>query len=353
MTTSKTEQNVEVMDLDSAADKSRNRTRRRRFPVQVGGPVIGLVVMVIALSLLSPYFLTVRNLSNVLSQISDVGILAAGAFLVILIGGIDLSVAAAMALTMMVSGYLYVDQRWPFPVVLIAGLSVGALVGLVNGLLVTYGKVQAFVATLATMSACQGLALLITNGNTLNGFPSWFGSLSGFDVFHVPLQAVLLATVFLVLAFWLRYRPNGRSLYAIGGNAEVARLSGLPVRRLKTLVFVIASSLAAVAGWINISTLDSAQPTAGSGYLLNVIAVVVIGGASLAGGSGSMGGTFIGLLIVGVLNNGMSLLHVNPNLQPVVMGAVILAAVLTDRNWLADLRGGVLGRIAKSRRQES
>ena len=356
MTTYNTKQNVEETQDDAAAagGESSKPTRRRRFSVPLGGPFVGLIVMVVALSFLSPYFLTVRNISNVLSQISDIGIMAAGAFLVILIGGIDLSVAAVMAVTMMVAGFLYADQGWPFPVALIAGLSVGALVGLVNGLLVTYGKVQAFVATLATMSACQGLALLITNGNTINGFPTWFGKLTSFDFFHVPLQALLLAAVFLVLAFWLRYRPNGRALYAIGGNDEVARLSGLPVKRLKTLAFVIASSLAVVSGWINISTLDSAQPTAGSGYLLNVIAIVVIGGASLAGGSGSMGGTFIGLLIVGVLNNGMSLLHVNPNLQPVVIGAVILAAVLSDRNWLAQVQSGLLGRLGrKARRQES
>ncbi len=339
----------------SATNESTERTpRRRRFSIPLGGPVVGLIVLILALWSRSPYFMTERNISNVLSQISDIGIMAAGAFLVILIGGIDLSVVAVMALTMMVNGYLFSKQGWPFPLALLAGIAVGAFIGLVNGLLVTYGKVQAFVATLATMSACQGLALLITNGNTINGFPSWFGKLSDFDVFHVPLQAILLATVFLVLAFWLRYRPNGRALYAIGGNDEVARLSGLSVKRLKTLTFIIASSLGVVAGAINISTLDSAQPTAGSGYLLNIIAIVVIGGASLAGGTGSMGGTFVGLLIVGILNNGMSLLHVNPNLQPVVIGAVILAAVLSDRDWFAQLRNGPLGRLAgKERKQES
>lgn len=323
--------------------------RAFRLPLRLGGPVVGLVVMIVALSLLSPYFLTARNISNILSQISDVGIMAAGAFLVILIGGIDLSVAAAMALTMMVTAYLYAQQGLPFVLALIAGLLVGALVGLVNGVLVTIGKVQAFVATLATMSAALGLTLVITNGNTINGFPEWFGNLTSIKWFGIPLQAYLMAAIYVVLAFWLRFRPRGRALYAIGGNEEVARLSGLPVRRLKTLVFVIAGSLAAVAGWINISQLDSAQPTAGSGYLLNVIAIVVIGGASLAGGSGSMGGTFIGLLIVGVLNNGLSLLHVNPNLQQVVVGAVILAAVLTDRNW----SGGSLSRLTRSVRKDA
>ena len=355
MTTYNTKDSVEVPDSATTPNAPVGRTPKRSRPsLKLGGPVVGLVVMVIALSFLSPYFLTTRNISNVLSQISDIGIMSAGAFLVILIGGIDLSVAAVMALTMMITGYLFAEQGLPFPVALMAGLAVGAGIGLVNGLLVTYGKVQAFVGTLATMSACQGLALLVTNGNTINGFPTWFGDLTGINFFHIPLQAVLLAAVFLFLAFWLRYRPNGRALYAIGGNAEVARLSGLPVRRLQTLVFVIASTLAAVAGWINISTLDSAQPTAGSGYLLNVIAIVVIGGASLAGGSGSIGGTAIGLLIVGVLNNGMSLLHVNPNLQPVVIGAVILAAVLTDRDWLGGVKAGPLGAVGrKLRRQDA
>ena len=297
----------------------------------LGGPLGGLVVMFVGMSFLSEFFLTSRNLSNIVTQISDVGIMAAGAALVILIGGIDLSVAANMALTMMFSAWLYAELSVPFGLALLAGLGLGAFVGLINGLLTTYGRVQPFVATLATMSACTGLALYITKGNTINGFPTWFGELTSANLLGIPLQGFLLVGIFLSLAFWLRYRPGGRALFAIGGNEEVARLSGLPVRAAKTRVYVIAGALSAVAGWINISRLDSAQPTAGSGYLLMVIAVVVIGGASLAGGVGSMGGAFIGLLIIGVLNNGLALKGVNPNLQAVVIGVVIVAAVLTDR----------------------
>jgi ribose transport system permease protein len=300
----------------------------------LSGPLGGLLIMVIALSFLSPFFLTPRNLSNIASQISDLGIMAAGAALVILIGGIDLSVAANMALSMMVTAWLYKIGGLPFVLTLLIGLLVAALVGLVNGVLSTYGRVQPFVATLATMSIAAGLALYITKGNTINGFPTWFGDLTALDILGIPLQAILLVAIYLALAFWLRFRPGGRALYAIGGNEEVARLSGLPVRMAKTRVYVIAGAVAAVAGWINISRLDSAQPTAGAGYLLNVIAVVVIGGASLAGGVMSMGNTFVGLLIIGVLNNGLSLLHVNPNLQAVVIGVVILAAVLTDRSGI-------------------
>ena len=299
---------------------------------KANGPVVGFLVMCVVLTITSPYFLTTRNISNVLVQISDVGIMAAGQALVILIGGIDLSVAAVMVVTMMFSAWLFKMEHFPFALALVAGLILGALIGLVNGLLTAYGRVQPFVATLATMSACLGMALVITNGNTLNTFPTWFAGLTGNATDLIPVQSILLVFVFVALGFWLRFRPAGRALFAIGGNEEVARLSGLPVKVLKTFVYVVSGGLAALAGWINISLLDSAQPTAGSSYLLNVIAIVVIGGASLSGGVGSMGQTFIGLLIIGVLNDGLALLHVNPNLQQVVIGAVILGAVLTDRN---------------------
>ena len=317
-------------ELDNASNSSKNI--RKAITSLANGPIIGLIAMCVILTFTSPYFLTTRNINNILVQSSDIGILAAGQALVILIGGIDLSVAAIMTVTMMFSAWLYQMQHLPFTLALIAGLLLGAAIGLVNGLLIAYGKVQAFVATLATMSACLGMALVITNGNTINTFPEWFAKLTADAAPLVPVQSILLVFVFVALGFWLRFRPAGRALYAIGGNEEVARLSGLPVKPLKTFVYVISGALASLAGWINISLLDSAQPTAGSSYLLTVIAVVVIGGASLAGGVGSMGQTFIGLLIIGVLNAGLALLHVNPNLQQVVIGAVILGAVLTDRN---------------------
>lgn len=298
---------------------------------KVPGPLVGLVVIFVALSFLSPYFLTPRNLLNILTQISAIGIMSVGALLVIIIGGIDLSVGAVLALSMMSMGWLYSYAEWPFEAALPAGLVVGALIGLLNGVLATYGKLQPFIATLATMSAAAGLAVFVTGGNPVTGFPEWFLALTTMSIAGLPIQGVILVLIFGVAAFWLRFRPTGRSLYAIGGNEEVARLSGIPIRRIKLAVYTIAGLLAAVAGLLVTSRLDSAQPTAGGSDLLNVIAVVVIGGASLAGGSGSLLGTFVGLLIIGVLNNGMSLLNVSPNLQPVVLGAVIVAAVMTDR----------------------
>jgi ribose transport system permease protein len=303
------------------------------------GPLIGLIVLFIVFSFLSPFFLTSRNLINIITQSADIGIMAVGAALVIIIGGIDLSVGSALALSIMTTAYLYEIQGLPFALAVVCGLGVGALVGLINGLLTTYGRIQPFIATLATMSAAAGLALYITNGNPITGFPSWFLALTSLRPLGIPLQAYLLVAVFAIAAYWLRFRPSGRALYAIGSNEEVARLSGLPVRSLKIRVYIIAGFLAALAGMVVASRLNSAQPTAGTADLLDVIAVVVIGGASLAGGTGSMFGTFIGLLIVGVLNNGMNLLNVSPNLQPVVIGVVIVIAVMTDRRSAAAQSG--------------
>ncbi|MEY4996890.1 MAG: hypothetical protein RLY59_294 [Actinomycetota bacterium] len=315
-------------------------SRFRQIVSKVPGPLVGLVLIFVLLSFLSPYFFTPGNLLNILTQIAPTGVMAVGAFMVIIIGGIDLSVGAVLALSSMVMAWIFKYAGLPFEVAVIAGLVTGALIGLLNGILATVGKLQPFIATLATMSAATGLAVFITGGNTVNGFPDWFLALTQIRVLGIPLQALIMFAVFLLAAFWLRFRPGGRALFAIGGNEEVARLSGVPVRRTKIIVYTVAGLLAAIAGMLVTSRLDSAQPTAGAADLLNVIAVVVIGGASLAGGSGSLLGTFVGLLIIGVLNNGLSLLGVSPNLQPVVLGAVIVAAVMTDRQASKTQAGG-------------
>ena len=316
----------------SSVERSAVTGGARAFSRQIPGPLVGLVVIVVFLSFLSPFFLTVPNLMNIFSQVSDIGIMAIGAALVIFTGGIDLSVGAVLSLSLMTSAWLYHDHGVPFPVGVIAGLLVGALVGFINGILANYARIQPFVATLATMSACSGLALFLTNGHPIAGFPAWYSELTETRLFGtVPLEALICIALFLAAAFWLRFRPGGRAVYAVGGNEEVARLSGLNVRHVRVGVYVIAGFLAALAGVIDGSRLDAAIPTMGQASLLNVIAVVVIGGASLAGGSGTMLNTFIGLLIIGVLNNGMALLDVSPNLQPVVIGITIVLAVLTDR----------------------
>lgn len=297
----------------------------------IPGPLIGLILLCLVFSFVSPHFFSFRNIVNIFSQVSDIGIMAAGATLVIIIGGIDLSVGAVLAFSLMFKAWLYAYMGVSFPLAVVGGLLAGSLAGLVNGILSTYGRMQPFVATLAVMSICSGLALYITGGSPITGFPDYFAALTYTRIMGVPLDIILMVSVYLIIAFWLNFRPTGRALYAIGGNEEVARLSGLNTDLIKIRVYVLAGLLAAVGGMIVTSRLDTAQPSAGILDLLTVIAVVVIGGASLKGGSGGMMGTFIGLLIIGVLSNGMALLNISSHLQPVVLGIAIITAVMLDR----------------------
>lgn len=296
-----------------------------------GGALLGLIVLVIAMSLATPRFATLQNILNIIDQGTVLGILALGATAVIITGGIDLSVGSVLALCTMVLGYLSHDGGWPLWAAMVASVVVGALAGTINGVGVTVAKLPPFIATLAMMSVARGLANLITNGEQVVGYTDWFYNLSStryLGVFSVTV-IVLLA---LYVAGWLilRYRASGRSLYAIGGGDEVARLAGIKVRRLTISVYVVAGALAGLAGIVLASRLDSSQPSAGTGYELDTIAAVVIGGASLNGGVGRVSGTIVGVLIIGVLRNGLNLLGVSPFLQSILIGVVIAAAVMAD-----------------------
>lgn len=305
----------------------------------LAGPLVGLVLLMIVMSMLSPVFFTPNNLVNILVQVSYVGIMAAGATLVIILGGIDLSVAAVLSFSFMIVAVVYTTFGLPFWLCIVIGLAVGAGIGMINGILIAFGGVQPFIATLATMFAATGLSLYLTNGTPILGLPDWFQGLAQTELAGISLQVFLMIIVFVVAGLWLKFRPAGRSVYAIGGNEEVSRLSGIKVRAIQVRVYVVAGFLAAVAGLVVGARLNAAQPGAGnSSDLLSVIAAVVIGGASLSGGVGSMWGTFVGLLIIGVLNNGLTLLNVSPHLQPVVIGAAIILAVLSDGQLLGGLR---------------
>ena len=239
------------------------------------------MVLIIAMSFLSPVFLTPNNIVNILVQISYIGIMAAGATLIIILGGIDLSVSSTLGLSFMVVAVLYANFGWPFWIAVIAGLMLGTLIGLLNGVLVAYGNVQPFIATLATMFASTGLALYLTNGTPILGFPQGFQALAHTRILGISLQVYLMILVFACAAIWLKFRPVGRSLYAIGGNIEVARLAGIRVRSIQLRVYAVAGFLAALAGLVVAARLNAAQPTAGNSTdLLNVIAAVVIDGAS-------------------------------------------------------------------------
>lgn len=295
------------------------------------GPLIGLVLLCLFLSFATDSFMTTRNLLNILDQITVLGIMAVGMTFVILIGGIDLSVGSILALAMMVMGYLANVAGLPLPLVILAALIVAAGAGALSGLLTTTFSVPAFISTLAMMSIARGLANMITDGQQIVGFPAWFSMLSftrygGFLTFTVAVMLVVFAAGWV----FLRYTSGGRSLYAIGGNPEVARLAGINVKLFTVGVYMLSGLLAGLAGIVLAMRLDAVQPTAGFTYELDTIAAVVIGGTSLSGGQGGIVGTIIGVLIIGVLRNGLNLLGVSPFTQAVVIGVVIALAVAAE-----------------------
>jgi ribose transport system permease protein len=296
-------------------------------------PAISLIVLCLAFGLSTDTFLTLRNLLNVVDQLTVLGIMALGMTAVIVIGGIDLSVGSVLALSMMVMGWLANVMGLPMPLAIVAALVVGGLCGMGSGLLVTRANLPAFIATLATMSIARGLANLITDGSQIVGYVPWFSDLSIVRYFGF-LSVTVAVTIVLALCagIFMKYRAGGRALYAIGGSAEVARLAGIPVKRYTLLVYTVCGVLCGLAGVVMSTRLDSSQPSGGLGYELDTIAAVVIGGASLNGGVGSIWGTVMGVLTIGVLRNGLNLVGVSPFIQQIVIGLVIVLAVALDSN---------------------
>jgi ribose transport system permease protein len=307
------------------------RERLSRLLSGTGGPFVGLLVLCIALFIATPLFLTVNNLLNILDQVTILGILALGMTFVIVTAGIDLSVGAVLALAMMVLGWTSHNAGWPLWLSILAAIIVGGLCGLANGLGITITRLPPFIATLAMLSIARGLANVITDGQQIVGYPGWFTDLSTNRYFGFLTITVLVLVVLLVAGWaFMRYRPGGRALYAIGGSAEVARLAGIRVKRATVGVYIVSGLLAGLAGVVLASRLDSSQPSAGVGVELDTIAAVVIGGASLSGGVGSVPGTIVGVLIIGVLRNGLNLLSVSPFVQQIIIGVVIALAVMVD-----------------------
>ena len=300
------------------------------------GPLAGLFAIVLVVSIMEPDFLTLNNLFNILRQVSINALIAFGMTFVILTGGIDLSVGSILALSSAFVAGLMTDGTSALIAVL-AGLIVGAVMGALNGMVISLGKVAPFIATLATMTIFRGLTLVYTDGKPITGLSQggWF-ELFGrgyFWIFPVPVLTMLLA--FAVLYFILKKTTFGRYTYAIGGNEEAAKLMGIQVNKVKIMIYSLSGLMAALAGIILTSRLNSAQPTAGTSYELDAIAAVVLGGTSLSGGRGWIVGTLIGALIIGTLNNGLNLLGVSSFFQLVVKGLVILFAVLADRKQAA------------------
>ncbi|MFD4477721.1 substrate-binding domain-containing protein [Streptomyces sp. NPDC058471] len=293
------------------------------------GALSALVVLLVAMSLLSGDFLTTQNLLNVGVQAAVTAILAFGVTFVIVSAGIDLSVGSVAALSATVLAWTATSQGLPVWLAIVLAVGTGIACGFVNGLLVSYGKLPPFIATLAMLSVARGLSLVISQGSPIP-FPDSVSNLGDTIGGWLPVPVIVMIVMGLVTAVILARTYIGRSMYAIGGNEEAARLSGLRVKRQKLVIYGLSGLFAAVAGIVLASRLVSAQPQAAQGYELDAIAAVVIGGASLAGGVGKASGTLIGALILAVLRNGLNLLSVSAFWQQVVIGVVIALAVLLD-----------------------
>ena len=288
------------------------------------GALVGLIILCIALFIATPVFLTVPNIINIGIQAAVVAIMAFGMTFVIVTSGIDLSVGSVAALSAMVSAWMFSNVGLPGWLTLIIGLLIGLLAGAASGLAIAYGKLPAFIATLAMMSVARGLTLVISGGTPVatSGAVNHLGA----DLGPIPVPVIMLALAGVVCWFILSRTVLGRSLYAIGGNEEAARLSGIPVRRILVAVYALAGLFAGLAGLVLAGRLSSA----GLGYELDAIAAVVIGGASLSGGSGKASGTFIGAVLLAVIRNGLNILNVSSFWQQVVIGCVIALAVGFD-----------------------
>jgi ribose transport system permease protein len=307
-------------------------TPQQKATLQKLGPLIALLVVCIGLAFLSPDFLTVGNVLDVTRQVSINAVISFGMTLTILLGGIDLSVGSILAVASVLTAIL-MKAGWDAPLATLVGIIAGALMGAVNGVVIAKGKVAPFIATLGLMTLLRGVALVLSKGSPISGFSSYFFALQGggYVAHLVPIPVMWMLAMFVLFWFVLTRTVLGRHVYATGGNEEAAKLSGVKTDGVQIVVYTISGAMAALAGVILTSRLDSAQPTAGAGYELDAITAVVLGGTSLSGGRGWIFGTLVGALLIGVLNNGLNLLGVSSFYQQVIKGSVILVAVLLDR----------------------
>lgn len=319
-----------AITTDAATPERVSRLRLGGLLGRESGIIIGFLILCAIFSWLNPAFMRVDNLLDVALQSSITAVLAIGMTLVIITAGIDLSVGSILAL----SAYLTADlmaRGVAIPLAILAGLACGALAGMLNGVLITKGQLPPFIVTLGTMSLLRGVVLIYSQGAPVYGVPPEFKALIAGRVLGIPIPVLITAVVAILAWLALQYTPFGQQVIAIGGNEEAARLSGINVQRRLVSVYMIAGLLSAVGALILTARLGAAEPISGTGYELNAIAAAVMGGASLAGGQGSILGTVIGALIMGALQNGLTLNNVPSFYQQVAVGAVIIVAVFVDQ----------------------
>lgn len=293
--------------------------------------ILFAICMIIFFTFRSPYFLSLKNFMNILSSVSVVGIIATGMTLVMITRGIDLSVGSIIALTGCVSALLIVNYQVSWPLAILITLIIGLLVGAVNGVLITRFKVVPFIATLGSMNIFRGIAFILTNGQAIyvpDKVITYLGTGKIFGL--IPIPAVIM--LFFFVLFWLitRFTVFGRNVFAVGGNSVASRLAGIPVQRLTLILYILTGVLSAIAGLVMTGLTSTAMPSAGDGYNLDTITAVYLGGNSANGGEGSVWRTFMGILIIGILNNGMALLSIQSYWQTFVKGCLLIAAVVFD-----------------------
>ncbi len=290
--------------------------------------VFGIICLII--SLITPQFLNISNLTIIVTQVSINALLAFGVTFVIITGGIDLSLGSIVAVSGVTSAMLAHPDSYPVLIPIIMGLLAGLLMGAFNGFIITKSKIAPFIVTLGTMTIGRGLALILSDGRPVSNLSDSFNYLGSGTVLGIPVLILIFILVFALCSIILSKTILGRYIYAIGGNEQAARASGINIDRVKLSVYSISGLLAGLAGILLASRITTGQPNAGAGFELDAIAAVVIGGTSTAGGRGTMAGTLIGVLLIGVINNGLDLLNVTSYYQQVVMGIIIIGAVVLD-----------------------
>ncbi len=301
-----------------------------KFGGQELGMMVALVVLFVALAIFSPVFLTLENLMNILRQISIVAIIAVGGFLIVLIGGMDISVGSVAALSGVVLAICTMQLGMNVWIGAIMGLIVGSLVGLVNGLLITFLKLPSFIITLATMQIAKGLAFVISGGQAISGFPEEFLFLGRGYIWIIPIPVIIMIAVFLLMNFIIKKTKFGVHVYAIGGSWESARIAGIKANKISIILYVLGGLFAAVSGTILASRLNSGTPNVGANFMFEAFTAIILGGVSMSGGEGNLAGVFIGSVFIGILSNGMSLLNLDSYFQMIIQGVVLTIAVATQ-----------------------
>ncbi|GAB3894396.1 ABC transporter permease [Spirosoma agri] len=291
---------------------------------------IAFVILCIVLSVITPKFLTVSNLMTIVTQVSINALLAFGVTFVIITGGIDLSIGSMVAVTGVAAALFAHPDDYPVLVSIGIGILSGLLFGAFNGFIITRSKVPPFIVTLGTMTIGRGLALILSKGRPVSNLSDSFNFIGGGQLLGVPTPIIILIIAFVLCSILLSKTVLGRYMYAVGGNEQAAEASGIRLNRIKMIVYTLCGGLAALAGILLTSRITTGQPNAGTGFELDAIAAAIIGGTSTSGGTGTITGTLIGALLIGVINNGLDLLNVTSYYQQVVMGVIIIGAVVLD-----------------------